>query len=238
VIRCFLGDLARIGEFGPLCASKRPAAADANPYELLRAGLRPNYCKGSHVSGLQRNEGKGATMIVSTRSIQHSDGRLEIARTFLQSPVTSAGHNDPLAYEDSILWLLAPDALDYVRVTTVHQAITPRGPLATGHEVVLAGYAKLLPNAPPDAKTGLFSRRVFYLLPEDSYRNLNDVPKGAIDPLTVFPGKPGTAPDIRQIDAAYPRHLRRKRRRSFLRNPVSIARILAKHRRVATVLKP
>jgi hypothetical protein len=172
-------------------------------------------------------------MIVSTRNIEHPDGRLEIARTPENGAASEPVRSDPLAREDSILWLLAPESLDYVRVTMVHQAITARGPLATSHDVVLAGYAKLAHDASPHPKTGRFSRRVFYLLPEDSYRNLNDIPKGAIDPLTIFPGRPGMAPDIRDIDAAYPRHLRRRRRRSYLRNPISIARILAKHRRAA-----
>jgi len=166
-------------------------------------------------------------MIVPNRTLRHPDGKLEIQRLVMPTPELSKPQ-DPLAFESSLLWLLPVESLDYVRVAVIHNAKSRSGPLLLKGGAVLAGYSKLADTAPADARSHCFARRVFYLMLEDGSRNLNDIPETAVDPATLLPGFPGSAPDISRFNRGYPRHARRGRR-SVVRNPVALGKILATH---------
>ena len=167
-------------------------------------------------------------MIISTRTARYADGRTEVQRIVTPTPPEQWDPEDPLPFESSILWLLPIESLDYVRVAVIHHANTRRGPLALKGDVVLAGYSKLADSGPAHPRTHGFTRRVFYLTMDDGRRNLIDVPETAVDPSTLLPGQAGSAPDIARFNSAYPRHARRGRK-SVVRNPVALGKILAAH---------
>jgi hypothetical protein len=167
-------------------------------------------------------------MIIPTRTARFADGKIEVQRIVLPPPPEQWNPEDPLPFESAILWLLPVESLDYVRVAVIHHARSRRGPLALKGDVVLAGYSKLAESGPVHPRTHCFTRRVFYLTMDDGRRNLNDVPETAVDPSTLLPGHSGSAPDTAPLNGGYPRHARRKRR-SVLRNPVELGKILAAH---------
>ena len=131
---------------------------------------------------------------MKTRRIQHHDGRTEIVRVLSTEDLIAWSDDDPLAYEKSIVWLENIDVLSYVRVVRVSCAKSRRGPLVVNSGERVVGYAKLMPDAPRDAKTQRFARRLFYL--EDSDRPVNTVtvPTTAVDPRSILPGMAGEAP--------------------------------------------
>ena len=112
---------------------------------------------------------------------------------------------NPLAFEESILWLSPLKTLDFVRVLEVRHARSRRGPLAVASSsLVLMGYSRLTADAPFDPETMAYHRRVFYLKEEDFQRNMNDFPAGALDPQTILPGVPGSTPNLQQVERGYP----------------------------------
>ncbi|MGW6360912.1 DUF6009 family protein [Streptomyces sp. NPDC055092] len=101
-----------------------------------------------------------------------------------------------LVHEDDVVWLEAPDTLDYVRQTLdkTRRRNTKPPYLRDGRMV---GYARLSQDAEPDPDSGLYKRRIFFLLPHDRdslpdglYQN--GAPGEAVDPRTVEPTKPGS----------------------------------------------
>ncbi|MDX3762799.1 DUF6009 family protein [Streptomyces sp. AK02-04a] len=100
-----------------------------------------------------------------------------------------------LTHEAHVVWLEDPDNLDYVR-----QALdkTKRRNTKPPYERDgrMVGYALLDDQAEPDPDSGLYKRRVFFLLPHDRdslpdglYRE--GAPGEAVDPTTIEPKKPG-----------------------------------------------
>lgn len=100
-----------------------------------------------------------------------------------------------LIHEEEVVWLEDPEKLDYVRQAldkTKRRNTKP--PYARDGRMV--GYARLGDRAVPDPDSGLYKRRVFFLLPHDRdslpdglYRE--GAPGEAVDPRTIEPRKPG-----------------------------------------------
>ncbi|MFF9340352.1 DUF6009 family protein [Streptomyces sp. NPDC014773] len=101
-----------------------------------------------------------------------------------------------LVHEAGVVWLENHERLDYVRQAldkTKRRDTTP--PYARDGRMV--GFALLDEGAAPDPDSGLYRRRVFFLLshdrdslPDGLYRE--GAPGEAVDPRTIAPGKPGT----------------------------------------------
>lgn len=101
-----------------------------------------------------------------------------------------------LTHELDIVWLEDPAPLDYVRQTLdkTKRRNTKPPYLRDGRMV---GYAILGTDAEADPDSGLYRRRVFYLLPHDRDTDPDGVytegaPGEAIDPRTVSAKDPGT----------------------------------------------
>ncbi|WP_438306785.1 DUF6009 family protein (plasmid) [Streptomyces sp. HUAS TT11] len=100
-----------------------------------------------------------------------------------------------LAHERDVVWLESLDDLDYVRqALDKTRRRNNRPPYARDGRMV--GYALLGQEAEPDPDSGLYRRRVFYLLPHDR----DSIPHGlyaegspgeAVDPRTITAGNPG-----------------------------------------------
>ncbi|WP_327425651.1 DUF6009 family protein (plasmid) [Streptomyces sp. NBC_01527] len=100
-----------------------------------------------------------------------------------------------LAHEANVVWLEDPQNLDYVR-----QALdkTPRRRNKPRYERDgrMIGYVELDGTAEADPDSGLYRRRVFFLLPHDRdsapegvYRQ--GAPGEAVDPRTIRPNRVG-----------------------------------------------
>ncbi|MCX5355652.1 DUF6009 family protein [Streptomyces mirabilis] len=97
--------------------------------------------------------------------------------------------------EEEVVWLEGLDRLDYVRQTLDKtRRRTSRPPY--GRDGRMVGYVLLGTRAIPDPDSGLYRRRIFFLLPHDRdtlpqglYRE--GAPGEAIDPRTVAPCRPG-----------------------------------------------
>ncbi|MFJ5220725.1 DUF6009 family protein [Streptomyces sp. NPDC088354] len=107
-----------------------------------------------------------------------------------------------LTDEAQIVWLEDPENLDYVR-----QALDklPRkgGKPRYARDGRMVGYSVLNDSAKPNPDSGLYERRVFFLLPHDrdaspegAYAHFS--PGEAVDPSTVAPGKVGQKTDRSQ----------------------------------------
>jgi hypothetical protein len=100
-----------------------------------------------------------------------------------------------LIHEEHVVWLEDPDDLDYVRQTLDKtKRRNTRPPYLRDGRMV--GYAQLDDGAEADPDSGLYKRRVFFLLPHDRdshpfglYRQ--GAPGEAVDPRTIEPKKPG-----------------------------------------------
>ncbi len=128
---------------------------------------------------------------MKTRRMQHQDGRTEIVRVLSTEDLIAWSDDHPLAYEKSIVWLEDIEKLDYVRVVRVTCAKSRRGPLVVNSGERVVGYAKLMADAPRDAKTQRFARRLFYLKDSDRMDGSGSIPANAVDPRTVLPGVAG-----------------------------------------------
>lgn len=101
-----------------------------------------------------------------------------------------------LAHEVDLVWLEPLIDLDYVRQAldkTRHPSNQP--PYARHGRMV--GYACLDARAKPDPDSGLFTRRVFYLLPHDRDSTPQGIygegaPSEAVDPRTIKPHRAGS----------------------------------------------
>ncbi|MGI5255524.1 DUF6009 family protein [Actinacidiphila glaucinigra] len=100
-----------------------------------------------------------------------------------------------LTDEAEIVWLEDPSNLDYVR-----QALdkTPRkaGRPRYARDGRMVGYSVLGESATANPDSGLYERRVFFLLPHDRDQEplgvyVHDSPGEAVDPHTIAVGKVG-----------------------------------------------
>ncbi|MFD6530945.1 DUF6009 family protein [Streptomyces sp. NPDC060184] len=100
-----------------------------------------------------------------------------------------------LIHEAEVVWLEKLEGLDYVRqALDKTRRRNTKPPYARDGRMV--GYALLDEDASPDPDSGLYKRRVFFLLPHDRdslpdglYRE--GAPGEAVDPRTVAPRKRG-----------------------------------------------
>ena len=134
---------------------------------------------------------------------------MEILRILDDSVLGRWSPDDPLSYEQSIVWLQPLDGLDFARVAFVRDATSRRGPLAIGGAWMILGYSKLTEDAPRARETGLYTRRIFYLKEEDSLLNMNQFPKGSIDPRSVLPSVFGEPPREEEVERGYPWYVSR-----------------------------
>jgi hypothetical protein len=96
-----------------------------------------------------------------------------------------------LSHEASVVWLEDPAPLDYVR-QTLDKTPRRRNKPRWARYGRMVGYAELDDDAQADPDSGLYRRRVFFLLPHD--RDLEPqglyaagAPGEAVDPRTIQP---------------------------------------------------
>lgn len=142
--------------------------------------------------------------MINTRRVPRPEGGVEIIRILDGQLLHQWQRENPLAFEKSIVWLRPLETLDFVRVAMVRNAKSRRGPLLCSANVTILGYAKLTLDAPFDPRTKSYTRRLFYLTDGDFELNMNQFPKGALDPHTILPGEAGSPPDLRKIERGYP----------------------------------
>jgi hypothetical protein len=147
--------------------------------------------------------------MLKTRTIPRRDGGAEIIRILDDSLLGRWTPDDPVSYEQSIIWLQPLEGLDFVRVAFVRNAKSRRGSLVIRGASMILGYAKLTEDAPVDPETRRYTRRVFYLKEEDSQLNMNQFPAGSIDPRTILPSIHGAAPQVEQVERGYPWYVSR-----------------------------
>lgn len=127
---------------------------------------------------------------MKTRTVYHSDGRIELRRIMTSQSLKDWDRRYPLAYERSILWLQAIGGRDFVRVAVVRNARSRRGPLLAGNSnQVVLGYSKLTVDAPlMPGNEMCYLRRVFYVTQQDillnEYSGLN---QNCIRPESILP---------------------------------------------------
>ncbi len=131
---------------------------------------------------------------MKTRVRQREGGGCELIRLLSPRELDEWKKDDPLSYEKSIVWLEDVDALPFVRVRVVHTARSRRGPLHWPGDGRVVGYSKLTPDAPRDAESNAYVRRVFYLRSSDVALS-GQVPAGAVDPRSITPGCDGAVPE-------------------------------------------
>jgi pSer/pThr/pTyr-binding forkhead associated (FHA) protein len=139
---------------------------------------------------------------MKTKTVNHADGRHEIVRVLDNRDPTD---NGPLSREAAIVWLEDIRNLPFVRQLLVRQCKSRRGKLDLPGDEQLIGYAKLIKGTAADPETGRYSRRVFYLRPEDraAIREGN-IPREnhVVDPVTILPSQPGKRPRAKQRPSA------------------------------------
>ncbi|MFC8350990.1 DUF6009 family protein [Streptomyces sp. NPDC057280] len=100
-----------------------------------------------------------------------------------------------LVDEAEVVWLEEPDNLDYVR-QALDKVSTRRGRPRYDRDGRMVGYTNLKPGSASDPDSGLFARRVFFLLPHDRDTEPDGpyavgAPGEAVDPGTLEAGKAG-----------------------------------------------
>ncbi|MEV8097711.1 DUF6009 family protein [Kitasatospora sp. NPDC085879] len=100
-----------------------------------------------------------------------------------------------LSHEANVVWLEDPSNLDYVRQTLDKTPRRRNKPRWARHGRMV-GYAELDANAHADPDSGLYRRRVFFLLPHDRDHEPDGLyaaaaPGEAVDPRTVEPRRVG-----------------------------------------------
>jgi hypothetical protein len=127
---------------------------------------------------------------MKTRTVYHSDGRIEMRRVITPQTLKDWDRNLPLAYERSILWLKPIDGLAFVRVSVVRNARSRRGPLLTGNaKQVVLGYSKLTTDAPLMPGNDMcYFRRVFYLTQQDILlSDFSELNENCLRPCSILP---------------------------------------------------
>lgn len=128
--------------------------------------------------------------MIRTQTNRREDGRVEVLRIRDGEPLAEGGAGDSVAFEKSIIWLEDVSNLPYVRCRLVPGCTSRRGPVKLkSPDRRVVGFARLLREAPTDAETGTYTRRVFYLKDEDEGATPRDpIPAGAVHPDNVLPG--------------------------------------------------
>ena len=127
---------------------------------------------------------------MKTRTVYHSDGRIELRRIMTPKSLKHWDRNFPLAYERSILWLKPIGGRTFVRVAVVRNARSRRGPLLTGNSnQVVLGYSKLTTDAPRIPGNEMcYLRRVFYVTQQDILLNeFSGLTPNCIRPTSILP---------------------------------------------------
>ena len=127
---------------------------------------------------------------MKTRTVYHSDGRIELRRVMTAKSLKHWDRKFPLAYERSVLWLKPIGGRDFVRVAVVRNARSRRGPLLTGNSnQVVLGYSKLTVDAPLMPGTEMcYLRRVFYVTQQDILLNeFMGLNQNCIRPGSILP---------------------------------------------------
>ncbi|MGW2563356.1 DUF6009 family protein [Streptomyces sp. NPDC001514] len=109
--------------------------------------------------------------------------------------MSSMLQDSQLTGEEEVVWLEAPEDLDYVRQAQ-DKVNTRRGKPRYERGGRLVGYTNLAADAERDPDSGLFARRTFFLLPHDRDSDPTGpyevgAPGEAVDPRTIEPGKVG-----------------------------------------------
>ncbi|MDX2705667.1 DUF6009 family protein [Streptomyces sp. PA03-6a] len=120
--------------------------------------------------------------------------------------MSSLLEEDALTHEANIVWLEDPTKFDYVRQAldkTSRRAGRPR----YARDGRMVGYSTLSEDASPNPDSGLYERRVFFLLPHDRDQHPDGTyehgsPGEAVDPRTLEAGKVGRKTDRSQGRAA------------------------------------
>lgn len=107
-----------------------------------------------------------------------------------------------ITYEEQVVWLEDLGSLDYVRQAldkTPRRSTKPR----YARDGRMVGYAVLGDDAESDPESGLYRRRVFFLLPHDRDSQPHGpyavgAPGEAVDPRTIEPRNPGVKTDRSQ----------------------------------------
>ncbi|MBT4725421.1 MAG: hypothetical protein HOB29_10660 [Planctomycetaceae bacterium] len=127
---------------------------------------------------------------MKTRTVYHSDGRIELRRVITPRSLKKWDRELPLAYERSILWLKPIGGRAFVRVAVVRNARSRRGPLLTGNSnQVVLGYSKLTVDAPlMPGNEMCYLRRVFYVTQQDILLNeFSGLNENCIRPCSIMP---------------------------------------------------
>ncbi|MFI9019623.1 DUF6009 family protein [Streptomyces griseus] len=100
-----------------------------------------------------------------------------------------------LADEENVVWLEDPERLDYVR-QALDKTPRRRNKPRYARDGRMIGYVELGGAAEADPDSGLYRRRVFFLLPHDRDSDPDGVyrqgaPGEAIDPRTIQPNHVG-----------------------------------------------
>ncbi|MGW1871415.1 DUF6009 family protein [Streptomyces mauvecolor] len=80
--------------------------------------------------------------------------------------MSSLLNESELRHEATVVWLEDPDNLDYVR-QALDKLARRRGKPRYERDGRMVGYTELDPHAEADPDSGLYRRRVFFLLPHD-----------------------------------------------------------------------
>jgi Family of unknown function (DUF6009) len=109
--------------------------------------------------------------------------------------MSSLLHASELEHETEVVWLEDPDKLDYVR-QALDKTSRKRGKPRYARDGRMVGYSELDESMLPDPDSGLYRRRVFFLLPHDRDTDplglyKEGAPGEAVDPRTVGPRRVG-----------------------------------------------
>ncbi|MEV6404055.1 DUF6009 family protein [Streptomyces sp. NPDC003011] len=109
--------------------------------------------------------------------------------------MSSMLQDSQLTGEVEVVWLEDSANLDYVR-QALDKVNNRRGKPRYDRAGRIVGYTNLAADAERDPDSGLFARRVFFLLPHDRDSDPNGdyevgAPGEAVDPRTIEPGKVG-----------------------------------------------
>ncbi|MGP3991522.1 DUF6009 family protein [Streptomyces sp. 3N207] len=96
-----------------------------------------------------------------------------------------------LTHEENVVWLENPEHFDYVR-QALDKTPRRRNKPRYARDGRMVGFTELTKDAEPDPDSGLYRRRVFFLLPHDRDSNPTGLyqegaPGEAVDPRTIQP---------------------------------------------------
>jgi len=129
--------------------------------------------------------------MIETKTLLRDDGRIEIVRVLNENALKQFKEWNPVAYEASVVWLQDISGFAFVRMMWATRCSSRRGELIPEGAGRILGYTRLTADAPLHPETGYYTRRIFYLRPQDEAPDVQP-PVGSVDPNTVLPGVVGT----------------------------------------------